>query len=313
MRTLSFPSIARTGNSWDSNGKGNFTSLTDYHSDCRRLSGSLPRPKSQWWLFSEPWAWELSSTRQHAGHGTKPRDGSATHRLSDFPAGKLSCRVHHQSAEISDRPLTRDRILGSHCRLHPNGAPTTIIKDQEHSVRCQDSAVSKSTYSWGSVEVTGKDNPCKAHAMRAAPPPPPPPLLQASSVMPSCRPATDAGLHSTLPSDRRGKRGTIMVGHSPNVQEWEIHPSRQSRSIETDASQTGRGARCGNLQTGGPRYPKEAAMHINCLELLAATLAIQTFAKRQENVLIHLKMDSTSALTYINKIGRVSPDLNRLT
>ena len=84
--------------------------------------------------------------------------------------------------------------------------------------------------------------------------------------------------------------------------------------IETDASQTGWGARCGNLQTGGPWSPKEAAMHINCLELLAATLAIQTFAKRKENVLIHLKMDSTSALTYINKMGgTVSPDLNRLT
>ena len=84
--------------------------------------------------------------------------------------------------------------------------------------------------------------------------------------------------------------------------------------IETDASQTGWGARCGNLQTGGPWSPKEAAMHTNCLELLAATLAIQTFAKRKENVLILLKMDSTSALTYINKMGgTVSPDLNRLT
>ena len=55
-------------------------------------------------------------------------------------------------------------------------------------------------------------------------------------------------------------------------------------------------------------------MHINCLELLAATLAIQTFAKGKGNVLIHLKMDSTSALTYINKMGgTVSSDLNRLT
>ena len=67
------------------------------------------------------------------------------------------------------------------------------------------------------------------HAMRAAPP-----LLQASSVMPSCRPATDAGLHSTLPSDGRGKRGIVMVGHSPNVLEWEIHPSRQSGSHNRD-------------------------------------------------------------------------------
>ena len=55
-------------------------------------------------------------------------------------------------------------------------------------------------------------------------------------------------------------------------------------------------------------------MHINCLELQAATLAIQAFAKKQENILVHLKMDSTSTLTYINKMGgTVSPNLNRLT
>ena len=32
-------------------------------------------------------------------------------------------------------------------------------------------------------------------------------------------------------------------------------------------------------------------MHTNCLELLAATLAIQTFAKKQDRLLINLKMD----------------------
>ena len=56
---------------------------------------------------------------------------SAAHRLPDFLAGELG--VNHQSAEISDRPLARDQILGSHRRLHSNGAPTTGFKDQEHS------------------------------------------------------------------------------------------------------------------------------------------------------------------------------------
>ena len=70
--------------------------------------------------------------RRHPGHGTKQRNCPEAHRLPDFLAGELG--VHHQSAEISDRPLARDRILGSHCRLHPNGAPTTGFKDQVHSV-----------------------------------------------------------------------------------------------------------------------------------------------------------------------------------
>ena len=54
-------------------------------------------------------------------------------------------------------------------------------------------------------------------------------------------------------------------------------------------------------------------MHISYLELLAATLA-QTFAKKQDSLLIHLKMDSTSALPYIYKmVETVPPELNRLT
>ena len=83
---------------------------------------------------------------------------------------------------------------------------------------------------------------------------------------------------------------------------WAIHPTswngksiirgNPDLTIETDASNTGWGARCDSLQTGGPWSPTEARIHINCLELLAATLAIQAFAKKQENILVHLKMDN---------------------
>ena len=81
---------------------------------------------------------------------------------------------------------------------------------------------------------------------------------------------------------------------------WATHPTswngksiirgNPDLTIETDASNTGWGARCGSLQTGGPWSPTEARMHIKCLELLSATFAIQAFAKKQENILVHLKM-----------------------
>ena len=55
-------------------------------------------------------------------------------------------------------------------------------------------------------------------------------------------------------------------------------------------------------------------MHINCLELLAATLAVKCFAKGKQDILIHLRMDNTTAVSYINKYGgTVSPTLNQLT
>lgn len=43
-------------------------------------------------------------------------------------------------------------------------------------------------------------------------------------------------------------------------------------------------------------------------------LAVKCFAKDRENISIHLKMDNTTALTYINKFGgSVSQELNHLT
>ena len=84
--------------------------------------------------------------------------------------------------------------------------------------------------------------------------------------------------------------------------------------IETDASTTGWGACCRGVRTGGPWSQTEKMSHINCLELLAAKLAVMCFAKGKRNILIHLKMDNTTALTYINKFGgTISSELNQLT
>ena len=51
--------------------------------------------------------------------------------------------------------------------------------------------------------------------------------------------------------------------------------------IELDASTLGWGASCQNINTGGPWSAQEKTNHINCLELLAATLALKTFVKNQ--------------------------------
>ena len=95
--------------------------------------------------------------------------------------------------------------------------------------------------------------------------------------------------------------GRSLIAHSSSL------------TIETDASKKGWGAVCNGVRTGGPWTPEERPMHINCLELLAAFLAVKCFAKDKTNLTIHLKMDSMSALTYINKLGgTISPQLNSL-
>ena len=56
-------------------------------------------------------------------------------------------------------------------------------------------------------------------------------------------------------------------------------------TIESDASSQGWGASCQGTSTGGPWSPLEKKWHINCLELLAATLALKTFCEEHEGTI----------------------------
>ena len=77
-----------------------------------------------------------------------------------------------------------------------------------------------------------------------------------------------------------------------------LHPRIPSMKIESDASNMGWGARQGEHQTGGRWSMEEAPHHINYLELLAAFLALQCFAKHSHSVTILMRMDSVTAVTY---------------
>jgi len=54
-------------------------------------------------------------------------------------------------------------------------------------------------------------------------------------------------------------------------------------------------------------------MHINCLELLAADLALKSFLKDQQGVTVLLQLDNSTAVAYINNLGgTISPALTAL-
>ena len=83
-------------------------------------------------------------------------------------------------------------------------------------------------------------------------------------------------------------------------------------TIESDASNIGWGARQGDLTTGGVWSKEEATHHINYLELLAAFLAVRCFAREQHQITILLKLDSITAMTYINKMVTASVSIGPL-
>ena len=83
--------------------------------------------------------------------------------------------------------------------------------------------------------------------------------------------------------------------------------------IESNTSLKGWGASAHGSQTGGPWSREERTLHINCLELLAATLAVKTFLKSQINKRVLLLLDNQTAVAYVNNLGgTVSTQATRL-
>lgn len=84
--------------------------------------------------------------------------------------------------------------------------------------------------------------------------------------------------------------------------------------IYTDASNTGWGAICGDKRTHGAWKEDENTHHINYKELLAILLGLKVFAKHETNCALLLRVDNTTAVSYVNRMGGIQfPHLNNLS
>lgn len=92
---------------------------------------------------------------------------------------------------------------------------------------------------------------------------------------------------------------------SDTEQHNSIRLSPYACEIFSDASLTGWGASCNNQRTHGWWSPEEKSLHINALELKAAFYALKCFASNLDNCNILLRIDNTTAISYINKFGSV--------
>ena len=99
-------------------------------------------------------------------------------------------------------------------------------------------------------------------------------------------------------------RGSAVVESTPECLERPSHITPPpDLVIETDASQQGWGAVCKEVRTGGLWSQNERLLHINCLELLAGAFAVKCFTKNQICLHVRLRMDNTTAIAYLNKLG----------
>lgn len=75
--------------------------------------------------------------------------------------------------------------------------------------------------------------------------------------------------------------------------------------IFSDASTTGWGVACNNKTAHGHWKHSQSSSHINTLELLAAFYGLKIFASHLKCCNILLRIDNTTAIAYINKMGGI--------
>lgn len=99
----------------------------------------------------------------------------------------------------------------------------------------------------------------------------------------------------------------ILIGTNP------IRTQKYKIVISSDASRTGWGAVSNSIITRGFWSMNDKKFHINYLELLAAFFALKCFASEFSNGEILMRIDNTTAISYINKAGGVKfPHLSEL-
>lgn len=84
-----------------------------------------------------------------------------------------------------------------------------------------------------------------------------------------------------------------------------IKISRFSREIFSDASRSGWGACWENKSSHGHWDVRERERHINYLELLSASSELKCFASDLRNCEILLRIDNTTAIAYVNRMGGI--------
>lgn len=110
-----------------------------------------------------------------------------------------------------------------------------------------------------------------------------------------------------LPDLQWWSRNILTAVNSLTVPSFELE-------IFTDASLTGWGAFCNNNRVNGGWKDSELHYHINQLELLAVFLGLKSFARKKHNCNILLRVDNTTAISYVNRMGGIQfPHLTDLT
>lgn len=94
-------------------------------------------------------------------------------------------------------------------------------------------------------------------------------------------------------------KNNILLSYNP------IRRGKYVMEIFSDASTTGWGAACNGERANGLWSAEEQTNHINYLELLAVYFGLRSFANDKNDCEILLRVDNTTAISYVNRMGGV--------
>lgn len=115
---------------------------------------------------------------------------------------------------------------------------------------------------------------------------------------------------------------SITMEMISDLEWWSSHIQRSYCTIKqfnfkleifSDSSRSGWGVVCNDIKSHGHWTEKDKSFHINYFELLAAFIGLKIFASKLEYCEVLLRIDNTTAIAYINKMGGTRyPHLNNL-
>ena len=225
---------------------------------------------------------------RHTNYRVVSTNTKGTHSTGNRATSKP--RLYHQLREVAVDPYSSTRVPRILDKLENNEILPTSDKGSQSARSVQISPGGESNLTTPSRSASGF-----------------PRVLSTSSVVSSLALQASTELFNPTSSVEQG----VVSGH---VNGSPIHPPATEMVITSDASKMGWGATFGNLSTNGRWSKQESDLHINVLELKAIFSAIQAFLKNQSNLAVKLRLDNTTAVTYVNNQGGTrSPSLTLLT
>ena len=242
---------------------------------------------------------------RYIGDSKQPKTISRPHLCSNLHTGESG--LYGSPREVNDPTLPEGGVSGNDYRFDLDGTSGSLPQDKK--IRAE--ALQASNISAREVSHLIRKMTSVTQAI------PPAPLFyrnlqrEVSWALARNNQSYDVPCHLSL----EGKEE--LQWWIDHLSDWNgkslIRSQRPDVVIESDASLRGWGVTSNGVNTGGPWNAQEKGWHINCLEIQAASLVVQTFVKNQTNVVVLLLLDNTTAVSYINHLGgTVSPQATSL-